>query len=206
MSRPRSMCQSRRLRRREGVSFAPLRGPAEAGGVRGSRRKCLIGEMAERSKALDWNSSNIFTGVRGFESHSLRHTKGVCLQTPFVWRRRCCGRSQRVRQNRWERFWTMRSIGPEGPAARTLSAKTITKGAFGSPARLSQSHSFPSRRIRPAIWAETPDVVEPYPHASRSIVWTKPGRRTAGDREECTATGRVSALPWPIATENGWLT
>jgi hypothetical protein len=67
------MCQSRRLRRREGVSFAPLRGPAEAGGVRGSRRKCLIGEMAERSKALDWNSSNIFTGVRGFESHSLRH-------------------------------------------------------------------------------------------------------------------------------------
>ena len=32
------------------------------------------GEMAERSKALDWNSSNILTGVRGFESHSLRHT------------------------------------------------------------------------------------------------------------------------------------
>jgi hypothetical protein len=29
--------------------------------------------MAERSKALDWNSSNILTGVRGFESHSLRH-------------------------------------------------------------------------------------------------------------------------------------
>jgi hypothetical protein len=32
----------------------------------------LIGEVAERSKALDWNSSNIFTGVRGFESHPLR--------------------------------------------------------------------------------------------------------------------------------------
>ena len=31
------------------------------------------GEMAERSKALDWNSSNIFTGVPGFESLSLRH-------------------------------------------------------------------------------------------------------------------------------------
>jgi hypothetical protein len=29
--------------------------------------------MAERSKALDWNSSNIFTGVLGFESLSLRH-------------------------------------------------------------------------------------------------------------------------------------
>jgi hypothetical protein len=32
----------------------------------------LIGEMAERSKALDWNSSNILTGVPGFESLSLR--------------------------------------------------------------------------------------------------------------------------------------
>ena len=30
------------------------------------------GEVAERSKALDWNSSNISTGVRGFESHPLR--------------------------------------------------------------------------------------------------------------------------------------
>jgi hypothetical protein len=28
--------------------------------------------VAERSKALDWNSSNILTGVRGFESHPLR--------------------------------------------------------------------------------------------------------------------------------------
>ena len=32
------------------------------------------GEVAERSKALDWNSSNILTGVRGFESHPLRHS------------------------------------------------------------------------------------------------------------------------------------
>jgi hypothetical protein len=31
------------------------------------------GEVAERPKALDWNFSNIFTGVRGFESHPLRH-------------------------------------------------------------------------------------------------------------------------------------
>jgi hypothetical protein len=31
-----------------------------------------FGEMAEWSKALDWNSSNIFTGVPGFESLSLR--------------------------------------------------------------------------------------------------------------------------------------
>ena len=28
--------------------------------------------MAERSKALDWNSSKLFTGFRGFESHPLR--------------------------------------------------------------------------------------------------------------------------------------
>jgi hypothetical protein len=40
---------------------------------RGVFCKSLIGEVAERSKALDWNSSNIFTGVRGFESHPLRH-------------------------------------------------------------------------------------------------------------------------------------
>src|ERR1700752_203618 len=39
--------------------------------------KPLIGEVAERSKALDWNSSNISTGVRGFESHPLRHPKVV---------------------------------------------------------------------------------------------------------------------------------
>jgi hypothetical protein len=42
-------------------------------GVLGSLCKLLIGEVAERSKALDWNSSNILTGVRGFESHPLRH-------------------------------------------------------------------------------------------------------------------------------------
>ena len=29
---------------------------------------------------------------------------------------------KRVRQNRWERFWTARSAGPEGPAARTAAA------------------------------------------------------------------------------------
>jgi hypothetical protein len=40
---------------------------------RENSRKSLIGEVAERSKALDWNSSNISTGVRGFESHPLRH-------------------------------------------------------------------------------------------------------------------------------------
>jgi hypothetical protein len=35
------------------------------------------GEVAERSKALDWNSSNIFTGVPGFESLPLRQNKNT---------------------------------------------------------------------------------------------------------------------------------
>ena len=39
------------------------------------------GEMAERSKALDWNSSNIFTGVPGFESLSLRHFSWARVRT-----------------------------------------------------------------------------------------------------------------------------
>jgi hypothetical protein len=37
--------------------------------------------VAERSKALDWNSSNIFTGVRGFESHPLRQLTVVLTPT-----------------------------------------------------------------------------------------------------------------------------
>ena len=43
--------------------------------------------MAERSKALDWNSSNIFTGVRGFESHPLRHRneRGPSQVCPLQW-------------------------------------------------------------------------------------------------------------------------
>ena len=33
--------------------------------------------MAERSKALDWNSSKPRKGFRGFESHSLRHIEST---------------------------------------------------------------------------------------------------------------------------------
>ena len=36
--------------------------------------------MAERSKALDWNSSYISTGVRGFESHPLRQFMSYAAQ------------------------------------------------------------------------------------------------------------------------------
>jgi hypothetical protein len=51
-----------------------IRGRVVARSPRGGSWKGLrqAGEVAERSKALDWNSSNIFTGVRGFESHPLR--------------------------------------------------------------------------------------------------------------------------------------
>jgi hypothetical protein len=40
--------------------------------------------MAERSKALDWNSSNILTGVPGFESLSLRQNTKAPLRGFFV--------------------------------------------------------------------------------------------------------------------------
>jgi hypothetical protein len=55
-----------------------------------SRITCnmLKGEVAERSKALDWNSSNIFTGVRGFESHPLRHFPAVVRAGSFAMMRR----------------------------------------------------------------------------------------------------------------------
>jgi hypothetical protein len=48
--------------------------------------------VAERSKALDWNSSNIFTGVRGFESHPLRHVQ-LYAQTGKL----CAGKNVVVR-------------------------------------------------------------------------------------------------------------
>jgi hypothetical protein len=53
-----------------------IRGRVVARSPRGGSWKGLrqAGEVAERSKALDWNSSNIFTGVRGFESHPLRQS------------------------------------------------------------------------------------------------------------------------------------
>src|ERR1700730_729251 len=44
---------------------------------RENSRKSLIGEVAERPKGLDWNSSNIVTGVLRFESHPLRHLTAV---------------------------------------------------------------------------------------------------------------------------------
>ena len=58
------------------VCSAPCKRPRRdwggLGALQGRIRGFVRGEVAERSKALDWNSSNIFTGVRGFESHPLR--------------------------------------------------------------------------------------------------------------------------------------
>jgi hypothetical protein len=45
--------------------------------------------MAERSKALDWNSSNILTGVPGFESLSLRQKKEAPHERGFVFLAAC---------------------------------------------------------------------------------------------------------------------
>jgi hypothetical protein len=44
----------------------------------------LAGEVAEWSKALDWNSSYIFTGVRGFESHPLRQNRKRPARGVFI--------------------------------------------------------------------------------------------------------------------------
>ena len=70
-----------------------------------------FGEVAEWSKALDWNSSNIFTGVRGFESHPLRHSAVVVRAGSFA------------TTNRQPR------------QARKGAAVPVTSGAEGRPAR-----------------------------------------------------------------------
>jgi hypothetical protein len=71
--------------------------------------------MAERSKALDWNSSNIFTGVRGFESHSLRQMKRACPQVPFYFG----GEGARTSppRSREQRFAVARDLAPHNPVA-----------------------------------------------------------------------------------------
>ncbi len=88
-------------------------------------RNLLNGEVAERSKALDWNSSNILTGVRGFESHPLRH-RGPWWSAPVPSRRHVVnpvrpGRQQRQRSVRVPKFgW----CGPPPLIGRGLMAYT----------------------------------------------------------------------------------
>jgi hypothetical protein len=101
-----------------------------------SRAKQGFGEVAERPKALDWNSSNIFTGVRGFESHPLRQmNKARAMLWAFFICREGGIRTREpwVRQNRMERFWTAMSWRKRAPAKDgqgaypTLSANEAKK-------------------------------------------------------------------------------
>ena len=102
--------------------------------------------MAERSKALDWNSSNIFTGVRGFESHSLRHQEVVDLQySETDLSLKTDGDSnprtveQGVRQNRWIDFGRRAASGPKGLR----------------PGRAPQSHSLRHQEVVDLQYSET---------------------------------------------------
>ena len=99
----------------------------------------LIGEVAERSKALDWNSSNIFTGVRGFESHPLRHGSMVVRVGSFATIRR------EPRQARKGAAVAVRS-GAEVPLARTASRPGL--------AQLTMSYTALARKWRPRSFAE----------------------------------------------------
>ncbi len=83
----------------------------------------LIGEVAERSKALDWNSSNIFTGVRGFESHPLRHASMVVRVGSFA---------TILREPRQARKGAAAAVrtGAEVPLARTASPMAASPAAM----------------------------------------------------------------------------
>jgi hypothetical protein len=74
--------------------------------------------VAERSKALDWNSSNIFTGVRGFESHPLRQWSTVIRAGSFATTNR------EPRQARKGAAVTARS-GAEGKLVRITSRPSL---------------------------------------------------------------------------------
>ena len=97
-----------------------------------------FGEVAEWSKALDWNSSYIFTGVRGFESHPLRQMKSPA-QVPGFFVVRGWGRTlqRRGRQNRRERFWT----------SLIASGAAISDGPAGAPATEGKAQSHPLRGL-----------------------------------------------------------
>ena len=87
----------------------------------------LKGEVAERSKALDWNSSNIFTGVRGFESHPLRHDSVVVRAGSFA------TTSRQSRQARKGAAVTVMSCAEVRPArAASPVPLLVTAGAAGA--------------------------------------------------------------------------
>src|SRR6516165_1828143 len=84
--------------------------------------KYLIGEVAERSKALDWNSSNISTGVRGFESHPLRQNLKSFICGPFL-------------NSGGARVWTNTPGSTKAPGAILDDAQRRTRRACGQHGR-----------------------------------------------------------------------
>ena len=92
------------------------------------------GEMAEWSKALDWNSSNTFTGIRGFESHSLRHFFPGGIQPAPRHRTR----------SMVARVGSSATVNREPRQARKGATVTARPGAGGVPARVaSRRHRTP---------------------------------------------------------------
>jgi hypothetical protein len=97
---------------------------------RGDFVKSLIGEVAERSKALDWNSSNIFTGVRGFESHPLRQTiakpAGCSPAKTTLFAGECDGAGRLAAETAAGRFsqltWWLASVSPRRPVVNPVRA------------------------------------------------------------------------------------
>jgi DNA polymerase-3 subunit gamma/tau len=98
--------------------------------------------VAERSKALDWNSSNIFTGVRGFESHPLRQIRVI-------------------RRSTATRAGFSATISREPRQARKGAAAAVTSGAGGVLARVAtrfvrgqMSYLVLARKWRPRSFEE----------------------------------------------------
>ena len=76
------------------------------------RTEFRFGEVAEWSKALDWNSSNIFTGVPGFESLPLRQTMKALIEGLLFGQRQAVRTGSTKRQD--SRFAQLRC--PKGEA------------------------------------------------------------------------------------------
>ena len=82
--------------------------------------------MAEWSKALDWNSSYARKGIRGFESHPLRHFFPGCRQ-----------RAPRGRlRSMVARVGSSATVNREPRQARKGATVTAIPGAGGRPARV----------------------------------------------------------------------
>ena len=89
------------------------------------QHRVFFGEVAEWSKALDWNSSYARKGIRGFESHPLRQ---------FVPGRAAPAPRHRLR-SMVARVGSSATVYREPRQARKGATVTAIPGAGGSPAR-----------------------------------------------------------------------